>query len=168
MPGGVLTPAFLLVAVTGGLELADVEGTLTETEIDFPSETILDFSAPTLKTDVDRLLEAQGLDVRFEGLRVRGDRLTTIPTTRNFVRLALAEDGLTGTFLQPDLHYTLMELHKGHGPLAFQIYMILCAIALCLIVFGGVVIGLLAATYRTLTLAMLGVGAAAFCGLAVI
>ena len=112
------------------------------------------------------MLKSQGLSIRFETLRVRGDSLTTVPTTRPFVRLQTSDAGLTGTLQMPDLNYTLMELHKGHGPVAFQFYQIAAAIALCLIVLGGVAIGLLAPIYRKLTLVGLFIGASAFVVLA--
>ena len=157
-----LTPAFILVAVTGGLELADIEGKLEETPLSFPDNVGLDFKDPDLEEAVDALLETQGISIRFEGLRVRGDKLTTVPTTRPFVRLQTSTTGVTGTLQTPDLQYTLMELHKGHGPLAFQWYQIASAIALCLIIIGGVAIGLITPAYRKLTLGGLALGAGSF------
>ena len=58
-----LTPAFILVAVTGGLELADIEGKLEETPLSFPDGVELDFKGPDLEEAVDALLEAQGISI---------------------------------------------------------------------------------------------------------
>lgn len=56
----------------------------------------------------------------------------------------------------------MMELHKGHGPQAFKIYQMIAAIALFLIVIGGLAVGLLAPAYRGKTIASAAVGTLAF------
>ena len=53
----------------------------------------------------------------------------------------------------------MMEVHKGHGPKILRKYHILVALALFFVVFGDLLVGLLAKAYRRKTLAALGLGA---------
>ena len=82
----------------------------------------------------------------------------TRPTTRSFVRFQDTPDGLTAELNKPDLPYTLMELHKGHGPQLYRMYQIAVAIVLLLVVIGGMAVGLLARNYRRSTLIAGAVG----------
>ena len=47
-----LAPVFLLVAVTGGLKMAGIEGKTTETPIALPAGTAFDTKSPTFEADV--------------------------------------------------------------------------------------------------------------------
>ena len=52
----------------------------------------------------------------------------------------------------------MMEVHKGHGPKILRTYHKIVALGLFLVIFGGVLIGLLSKTYRGKTLTALGLG----------
>jgi hypothetical protein len=153
-----MAPAFLVVAISGGLYLAGIEGKTTDTPIDLPAGTRLDLKGPDAADQVRALLEAQGVDVSFEYLRGRGNAAMTRPTTRDYVSFEQGPDGLTASLHKPDFPYALMELHKGHGPRVYRTYQILVAVGLFIVVVGGLIVGLLATTYRRPTLVATAAG----------
>ncbi len=155
-----MAPAFLVVALSGGLYLAGIKGKTTDTPITLPAGTTLDLQAPDAADQARALLKDQGVDVSFEYLRVRGDTAVTRPTTRAHVTFEQAPDGMTARLQKPDFPYALMELHKGHGPNLYRMYQVLMAVALFIVVFGGLVVGLLANTYRRPTLIATAAGVA--------
>ena len=56
----------------------------------------------------------------------------------------------------------MMELHKGHGPKLFKSYQKLVALLLLAVVFGGILVGLLAKAYRRHTIIALAGGFISF------
>jgi len=60
----------------------------------------------------------------------------------------------------------MMALHKGHGPKIFQSYQKFVAILLVGIVFGGILIGLMAKIYRLQTIIAVIAGVVIFVTLA--
>lgn len=157
-----LAPAFIMVAITGALDLIGIEPNTTEGEITLRRDAIINPDSPTIDADIAQILSRQNIDVHFESLRVRPTRITTQPTSRDFIRFS-KEDGIwSANLIQPDLQYSMMELHKGHGPKAFKTYGIISGIALFLVILGGLIVGLLAKAYRRKTIVASGVGFVAF------
>lgn len=160
---GLLAPLFILVAYTGGAYLLDFEGEVKETPLALPAGTVLDPESATVEADVRRILAANQLPVDFEYLRMRGDSITTRPTSRTYVSF---ERDVTGqwsaTLNEPDLQYSLIELHKGHGPQLYRYYQILAAVVLFLVVLGGLIVGWMAPGYRRATSIGLGIGTVVF------
>ncbi|MEM8918672.1 MAG: hypothetical protein AAGE37_07405 [Pseudomonadota bacterium] len=155
-----LAPTFLLVAITGALDHADIKPETTQIPISLPPEVDLNPKDPDLEATLRRLFAATDLDVDFEYVRARPDRITTVPTTRPFVRFLNTDTGWEGTLNVPSLHYALMELHKGHGPAWFNIYQLIAGVALFLVILGGLIVGLMAKAYRrkTVTASLIGSG----------
>jgi hypothetical protein len=148
---GLLAPAFLVVAVSGGLYIAGIEGKATQTPLELPAGVQLELGSETFEADVRQLIDSQGLNVDFEYVRGGPDRAQTRPTTRTFLTFQQTPDGIKTALNTPDFPYALLELHKGHGPQAYRYYQILVALALFLAVIGGVTVGLLAKNYRRST-----------------
>lgn len=157
-----IAPLFILVAITGFNYLTDNKGETVETALTIPAGTQLDPDAPTIEEDVRAVLAANDLATDFEYLRMREGSITTRPTSRDFVSFEEKGGVWSATLNEPDLQYAMMELHKGHGPEKFKIYQIIAAVALFLIVIGGLVVGLMAPAYRRKTLGSMVVGLAAF------
>ena len=149
---GLLAPAFLLMAITGGLDLAGVEAEATEIQIELPTNVAIDPNSSDIDQDIGNLLSGEGIEINYESLRVRPDRITTRPTSRKFVRFVKEDESWTASLIEPSLQYSMMELHKGHGPEWFKFYEILVGISLLLVVIGGLAVGLIAKAYRTKTL----------------
>lgn len=157
-----IAPLFILLAMTGFNYLTGNKGETVETALTIPAGTRLEPESATIEDDVRAVLKANDLPTDFEYLRTGSGSITTRPTSREFVAFK-EEDGVWSAALnQPNLQYRMMELHKGHGPEKFKIYQIIAAIALFLIVIGGVAVGLMAPGYRKKTLGSLVVGVAAF------
>jgi len=133
---GFLAPAFLLVGITGGMDLAGFEAKTSQTPIVIAQEIVLDFDSPTR------------------------------PTSRTFALFEKTPNGIKATLNEPNLQYSMMELHKGHGPGIFRTYQIIAAIALFLVVIGGLAVGLLAKVYRMPTLISAIIGTIGFAILA--
>jgi len=161
-----LAPAFLLVAISGGLYLADVKGKTQETPLALGADTRFDTSSPTFENDVRAFLKARQIDVDFEYIRTRGDSFTTRPTSRTHVDFEQKGGQLTAKLVEPDLLYAMLEIHMGHGPRIYRSYGVLAGLALFIIVIGGLVIGLLSPAYRKPTIISTAAGAGLFCWLA--
>jgi len=155
---GLLAPAFLIVAISGGLYIAGFEAEAKKTPIELPANTVLNFGTDQFEADVQQLIDDQNLGVKFEYIRGGPDRAQTRPTTRTFLTLQKTPDGVEAALNKPNFQFILLELHKGHGPQVYRTYQILVALALFLAVIGGVAVGLLAQNYRRSTLIAVGVG----------
>ena len=157
-----LAPAFMLVAVSGGLYLLGNEGEISKTPIELPAGTTLDFESDDLDSQVRSLLEAQGINVSFESMRARNGSAISFPITRTHVSFQQKPGGLTAELRKPNLQFTMMELHKGHGPRLFRLYQVLVALVLFLVVLGGFAVGVISKAYRKQTLIATATGSAIF------
>ncbi len=160
---GFMAPAFLLVAVSGGLYLLGNKGQTTSQVIDLPASATLDFKSKTLETDVRALLADAGISHRFEYVKTRGDDVIHLrPTSRRYIEMKQTGGGLSAALITPNLQASMMELHSGHGPKLFKLYQKFVALALLVVIFGGVLVGLLARVYRRKTVAALTFGTVTF------
>lgn len=160
---GFLAPAFLLLAISGGLYLIGNKGKFDAQPINLPATASLDFKSPTLEADVRELLSAANIDHKFGYISKRGSaKIHLRPTSRSFIEFNQTPNGLTASRVTPDFQGSMIELHKGHGPKLFKTYQKLVAMGLLGVVFGGVFVGLLARAYRRKTLIALGVGTVLF------
>ncbi len=157
-----LAPAFLLVAVSGGLYLIGQKGAQTSTTLTLPAGSVLDFKSPTLEGEVRDLLARANIDEEFEYIKNRGTLIQTRPTSQAYVEFKQGSDGLVATRHVPNLQKSMIELHKGHGPLKFKTYQKLVALGLLGVVLGGFLVGLLAANYRRKTLIASALGFVVF------
>ncbi|MEP3655522.1 MAG: hypothetical protein ABJO36_11565 [Litorimonas sp.] len=158
----ILAPIFILVAITGGNYLLNNKGETETTPIILPAGAVLDFKSPSLEEDIRQILSKTDTDIKFEYIRSRGNSAMTRPTSRPYVQFDQTPEGLKASLKIPNLQYKLMELHKGHGPTLFKKYQILAAFSLFLVVFGGLVVGVLAKNYRRPTILALVAGSILF------
>lgn len=160
-----LAPAFILVAFTGGLHMVGAGESESSQPIALPAGTQIDFKSPTAKADVQALLKAANVDIKIEYIKDRGNAAQTRPTSRPYVAFKKTDTGWTATKQTPNLQKALMEIHKGHGPKILRTYHKIAALVLVLIVFGGILIGLLAKAYRRKTVVASMVGMLVYVGL---
>lgn len=163
---GFMAPAFGLHAVSGGFYLIGIKGDVTKSQLALPAGASLDFDSPTLETEVRDLLVEAKIDEDFEYIRNRGTLIQTRPTSRDYVEFAQTPEGLTATRVDPDAVKSMMELHFGHGPQLFKSYQKLVAILLILVIFGGVLVGLMAKPFRNQTITAVVLGTLTFVVLA--
>ncbi len=160
---GFLAPAFILVAISGGLYLIGNKGEFKATPITLPAGATLDFKSPTIEGDVKALLASAGIDHKFGYVKARGaNKIHLRPTNRTYLEFNQTSQGLTANRVVPNFQGSMIELHKGHGPKLFKTYQKLVALGLIGVVLGGVMVGLLAKVYRRKTLSALAIGTLLF------
>ena len=137
-----VAPVFIFIAISGGLYLFGIKGDVTKTPLELPAHATLDFSSSNLKDDVSALLAAQGVQHRFEYLKMGENSIVTRPTSRISYEFKLEGGELVANRVKPNLQKTLIELHKGHGPTLFKTYQKLVALSLILVVLSGLWMGL--------------------------
>ena len=157
-----MAPAFLLVALSGGLYLIGNKGKVETTSVSLPQNAALNFKSPTLEDDVRALLVQSNIEHDFDYVKNRGDVIQLRPTSRTYLSFTQTSEGLSATRHEPNLQAGLMELHKGHGPSLFKTYQKLVALTLFGVIFGGVMVGLLAKAYRRKTIIALSIGTVTF------
>jgi len=165
---GLLTPAFLLLAITGGNYLLGNKGSFEKTPITLAAGSSVDFGSDTIRDDIIKLLADNNVEHEFEYVKNRGKTIQLRPTSRKYIEMNQTQDGLKASWVQPSLQAGLMELHKGHGPTLFKLYQKLVALGLIGVVLGGFLVGILAPAYRRKTLIATGLGTALFFGLVVL
>ncbi|MEO9470253.1 hypothetical protein [Parasphingorhabdus sp.] len=161
-----LAPFFLMVAVTGALDQAGIEPSIEDIDLELPAGTELDPESATLKEDIRKILAVQNIVLDIESVRSRGGKMTTRPTSRTFARFEQTQDRLSASLHKPGLQYSLMELHKGHGPAIFKTYQMIAGFALFLVIIGGLIVGVLTKTYRNKTVSAAILGTIGFVALA--
>jgi hypothetical protein len=156
------SPAVLLVAISGGLYLTGIKGTV-EQETIFSSNAKIDSNSASLHTDVAALLTDAGVkSYSYEYVKVSGDSLYTRPTSSDHYIIRLNEGGVQVIHARPSLQSRMIELHKGHGPSAFKTFQKAFAVGLLFIILSGLWLGISAARLRRTTLLTATAGAAVF------
>ncbi len=153
-----MAPAFALVAITGGLHMVGGGESVATSSISLPAGTSVDLKSKTAEDDVRAILKAANVDMKFEYLKIRGTSFETRPTSRTHVKFKPTPNGLTATLNKPNFQKAMMEVHKGHGPKILRTYHKFVALTLFLVIFGGIMIGILSKAYRRKTVAALGLG----------
>ena len=163
-----LAPVVLLMAVSGGLYLLGIKGKVTEIPVDLAPGAALDLAAADLEGAVRQLLADAGIEHRFEYLKREEGKLVTRPTSRLHYVLRVEQDGVRATRSEPNLQKRLIELHKGHGPLAFKTLQKFLAAGLLVIISTGFFLGLSASGLRVRMALISGAGLLVFLLLAFI
>jgi len=163
---GLLAPAFLLVAVSGGLYLLGNKGVVKTSALTLPPAVALDFKSKTLESDVRALLKKANIDHKFEYIKLRENLIQLRPTSRSYLQFEQSPEGLKAFRKVPNFQGSMIELHKGHGPKLFKFYQKLVALGLIGVVFGGLLIGVLSKAYRRKTVISITGGLILFLGLA--
>ncbi|MEC9410452.1 MAG: PepSY-associated TM helix domain-containing protein [Pseudomonadota bacterium] len=160
-------PIMLLFAVSGGLYLTGVKGSVEKGESIFLPSVAIDADAEK-ESQVQSILEQAGLDADFEYVKDRGRLLQTRPTSRDYYELEPTPQGVKITPVSPDLIASLMELHKGHGPGLFRILEQVTALGLILILISGLIIGLKSPLLKKPTIGLTAAGILVFVVLAAV
>ncbi len=154
----------LLVATSGGLYLAGYKGSVDSKVVHTEPDTVGlgELSGEPLEQAVVALLGRAGAEgYSFEYVKVSGANLYTRPTSRSHYKIALGDE-VTVSWREPNLQSAMMELHMGHGPLAFKTFQKIFAVGMLFIIVSGLWLGLSAQRLRVRTLAAAGSGAALF------
>ncbi len=156
-------PTVILVAVSGGLYLAGVKGSV-EQETIYSSDTVsISAESSTLQADVTALLADAGVkSYNYDYVKVKGTTLYTRPTSKDHYVIKLRATGVDVIHASPDLQSRMIELHKGHGPSKFKTFQTAFSVGLTFIIISGLWLGISATRLRRPTLLTASVGALVF------
>lgn len=155
---GLMAPAFILIAVTGGAYLLGQKGEETKVAISLPAGTVIDLKSPTAEDDIRQLLASANIDHDFEYLKNRGTTAQTRPTSRPYIAFSQKDGVWIAQKVTPNFMKAAIEIHKGHGPKLLKTYHKIVALMLIGVVFGGIFVGLLAKAYRRKTIGAVTIG----------
>lgn len=146
-------PAVLLVAISGGLYLLGIKGTVDQETIYKSNQTTIDSESASLHTDVAGLLADAGVkSYNYEYVKISGTDLYTRPTSSDHYIIKTTKDGVEVIHARPSIQKSMIELHKGHGPLAFKTFQKAFAVGLIFIILSGLWLGISAKRLRRSTL----------------
>ncbi|MBR9794891.1 MAG: hypothetical protein GYB45_02280 [Gammaproteobacteria bacterium] len=158
--------AIVLVAVSGGLYLIGIKGTIEQTPVGTLAtgqQLLLDPS----EAKVQAALVTLGVsDFEFEYVKQKGLQLITRPTTRPFYTLDISGEDAVVRYNEPSLQKRMIELHMGHGPTAYKTYQQVFAAGMLFIILTGLWLGLSSARLRFSTAVISGAGVILFLWLA--
>ena len=158
--------AIVLVAVSGGLYLIGIKGTIEQTPVGTLAtgqQLLLDPS----EAKVQAALVTLGVsDFEFEYVKQKGSQLITRPTTRPFYTLDISGEDAVVRYNEPSLQKRMIELHMGHGPTAYKAYQQVFAAGMLFIILTGLWLGLSSARLRFSTAVISGAGVILFLWLA--
>lgn len=158
--------AIILVAVSGGLYLIGIKGTIEQTPVGTLA-TGQQLSEDPSGANVQAALASLGVsDFEFEYVKQKGSQLITRPTTRPFYTLDISGDEAVVHFNEPSLQKRMIELHMGHGPTAYKTYQKVFAAGMLFIILTGLWLGLSSVRLRVSTAVISGAGVILFFWLA--
>ena len=158
--------AIVLVAVSGGLYLIGIKGSIEQTPVGTVSTGSQLLQDPS-EANVHAVLASLGVsDFEFEYVKQKGSQLITRPTTRPFYTLDISGDEAVVKFNEPSLQKRMIELHMGHGPTAYKTYQQVFAAGMLFIILSGLWLGLSSARLRLSTAVISGTGVLLFLWLA--
>jgi hypothetical protein len=145
-------PMLFAMAASGGLYLLGFKGSVDSSPVSLLTIKLLTADSETLDNDVRELLNSNGVEHDFEYIKISGDKFITRPTSTDFYELTIHDNEVQATLNQPDLIKSLVELHKGHGPLLFKDLQKLMALGLLIVILSGFWLGASSAGLRVTTL----------------
>ena len=154
--------AIILVAVSGGLYLIGVKGSVEQTPVGSiaSGQQLLTDSSQRAVGNVLASLGVTGFELDY--VKQKGTQLITRPTTRPFYTLDIRGDQVIVQYNQPSLQKRMIELHMGLGPSAYKTYQQVFAAGMLFIILSGVWLGLSWAHLRMRTALAVGSGCIVF------
>lgn len=157
-----LCAILLMIAVSGGLYLFGFKGTTEATPVSAPEGSLLDAKSENLAAEVRALMISVNSDYDFEYIRQSANSLVTRPTSRTYYEIKIDAQALEITRHDPDWIKTIVELHKGHGPLLYKRFQQFTAAGLIFVLLTGLWLGLSSKGLRQQTLLAMGLGILVF------
>ena len=77
---------------------------------------------PSIESVQAMLAEVSIADFEFDYVKQKGSQLITRPTTRPFYTLDVSGNEVEVQYNEPYLQKKMIELHMGHGAVAYKIY----------------------------------------------
>ncbi|GAB4015162.1 MAG: hypothetical protein Fur0010_13920 [Bdellovibrio sp.] len=148
-------PFIILMAITGTSYLMDYKG---DEKKDFVKEVsyeeLKDFSEENVKSVLLKI----DPDYSFEYLKSGGNTVSTRPFTRAYYSFEKKNDIVALYKHSPNFLRAMIEIHKGHGPIALKWFQKFLGIGLFLITLSGMWLGFSLARDKTATLVLSSMG----------
>ena len=154
--------AIILVAVSGGLYLIGIKGSVKQTSVATLSAGQQLLADPSQSAVQEALAEVGLRDFSFDYVKQKGTQLITRPTTRPFYTLDVAGDEIVIRYNEPSLQKRMIELHMGHGPSAYKVYQQIFAAGMLFIILSGLWLGLSSDRLRRATAGVCSAGVLLF------
>jgi len=154
--------AIILVAVSGGLYLIGIKGSVKQTSVATLSAGQQLLADPSQSAVQEALAEVGVRDFSFDYVKQKGTQLITRPTTRPFYTLDVAGDEIVIRYNEPSLQKRMIELHMGHGPSAYKVYQQTFAAGMLFIILSGLWLGLSSDRLRRATAGVCSAGVLLF------
>lgn len=154
--------AIILVAVSGGLYLIGIKGSVEQTSVATLSAGQQLLADPSQSAVQEALAEVGVRDFSFDYVKQKGTQLITRPTTRPFYTLDVAGDEIVIRYNEPSLQKRMIELHMGHGPSAYKVYQQIFAAGMLFIILSGLWLGLSSDRLRRATAGVCSAGVLLF------
>ena len=154
--------AIILVAVSGGLYLIGIKGSVEQTSVATLSAGQQLLADPSQSAVQEALAEVGVRDFSFDYVKQKGTQLITRPTTRPFYTLDVADDEIVIRYNEPSLQKRMIELHMGHGPSAYKVYQQIFAAGMLFIILSGLWLGLSSDRLRRATAGVCSAGVLLF------
>ena len=158
--------AIVLVALSGGLYLIGIKGTIDQTRIGIAGSGEQLLAEPSIEAVQAALTEVGVTDFEFDYVKQKGSQLITRPTTRPFYTLDVSGNDVVVQYNEPSLQKKMIELHMGHGPVAYKTYQKIFAAGMLFIILSGLWAGLSSTKLRGPTAVVAGGGLLVFALLA--
>lgn len=155
-------PLLLLMPFTGAMYILGFQGEQTKGEAFRIPAVAIPEDEVERETFFREVLKANAIDYSFSYIRAGKNEFTFRPTSRvHYVATVLdsAEiPEIVFTKVEPDLMKRLIEVHKGHGPVAMRWFEVAFGLALILTTISGLWLAWTVKPYRKATLISFGIG----------
>jgi hypothetical protein len=158
--------AIVVMALSGGLYLIGIKGTIDQTRIGIAGSGEQLLAEPSIEAVQAALTEVGVTDFEFDYVKQKGSQLITRPTTRPFYTLDVSGNEVVVQYNEPSLQKKMIELHMGHGPVAYKTYQNIFPAGMLFIILSGLWAGLSSTKLRGPTAAVAGGGLLVFALLA--
>ena len=110
--------AIVLVALSGGLYLVGIKGTIDQTRVGLAGSREQLLAEPSIESVQAVLAEVSIADFEFDYVKQKGSQLITRP----FYALNVSGNEVEVQYNEPSLQKKMIELHMGHGAVAYKTY----------------------------------------------
>jgi hypothetical protein len=154
--------AIILVALSGGLYLIGIKGSVAQMPVGSTpgGEALLE--NPSREAVITALSAVGVTDFEFDYVKQSGSRLITRPTSRPFYTLDVRDGSVEVQYNEPSIQKRMIELHMGHGPVAYKSYQKVFAAGMLFIMLSGLWLGFSSDRLRRTTAVISGSGLALF------
>jgi len=160
-------PMLIITGLSGGLYLFGEKGSVVKEIIYEKEQSNFNFSSMDMEQQIRQFILDNQIKHEFEYVKGSNNIYFTRPTSKQYLVFSSKNNQLIVTQHTPDFIKSIVELHKGHGPIAFKWLQKLMAFGLFFILISGLFLGLTSPLYKNKTILISGTGSLLFLFLAI-